>query len=48
MTEKLKLLLDRCKCGVYLSVNEHRDVYMPVSDFLIEEDCSGASPQRIS
>lgn len=25
--DKLKQLLDRCECGVYLNVNTHRDVY---------------------
>lgn len=25
--DKLKLLLARCKCGVFLMVNEHRDYY---------------------
>lgn len=27
MQDKLKELLARCKCGVYLTVNEHRDYY---------------------
>lgn len=26
-TDKLKTLLKRCKCGVFLTVNEHRDYY---------------------
>lgn len=25
--DKLKLLLNRCKCGVHITVNDHRDVY---------------------
>lgn len=25
--DKLKQLLERCKCGVFLTVNEHRDYY---------------------
>lgn len=25
--DKLKKLMARCKCGVYLAVNEHRDYY---------------------
>lgn len=25
--DKLKILLERCKCGVYLTINEHRDYY---------------------
>ncbi len=25
--DKLTLLINRCKCGVHLTVNDHRDVY---------------------
>ena len=25
--DKLKTLLARCKCGVHLTINDHRDVY---------------------
>lgn len=32
--EKLKELLTRCKCGVHLTVNEHRDKYKTVSEAL--------------
>lgn len=32
--DKLKQLLSRCKCGVYLTVNEHRDVYNSTVDAL--------------
>ncbi len=32
--DKLKELLARCKCGVYLVVNEHRDVYESAADAL--------------
>ncbi len=35
-TDKLKKLLERCKCGVYLSVNEHRDYYQTAADRLKE------------
>lgn len=31
---KLKQLMARCKCGVYLTVNEHRDVYRTAADAL--------------
>jgi len=31
---KLKELLGRCKCGVYLTVNQHRDYYETVSEYL--------------
>lgn len=27
-TDKLAALLARCKCGVYITVNEHRDSYL--------------------
>ena len=31
---KLQTLLARCKCGVYLTVNEHRDSYESATDRL--------------
>lgn len=34
--DKLKLLLERCKCGVYITVNEHRDIYQSAVDKLAE------------
>ena len=36
--DKLKELLSRCKCGVYVSVNEHRDMYESVEDHLSHRD----------
>jgi hypothetical protein len=35
--ENLKKILDRCKCGVYLEVNKHRDYYETVEKSLNEE-----------
>jgi hypothetical protein len=32
--EKLKDLLARCKCGVFLTVNEHRDYYQTAKEAL--------------
>ncbi len=32
--DKLKTLLDRCKCGVFLAVNEHRNYYETPADRL--------------
>lgn len=32
--DKLKELMSRCKCGVFLHVNEHRDYYQKVEDYL--------------
>lgn len=31
---KLKMLLAQCKCGVHLTINDHRDVYKPVAEAL--------------
>ncbi|HZL98654.1 MAG TPA: hypothetical protein VFD43_00250 [Planctomycetota bacterium] len=35
-SDKLVALLARCKCGVYLSVNEHRDFYQSVEKWIEE------------
>lgn len=32
--DKLKTLLGRCKCGVHITVNDHRDVYQTVESAL--------------
>jgi hypothetical protein len=34
--DKLKELLARCKCGVFLTVNEHRDYYETATERLDE------------
>jgi hypothetical protein len=34
--DKLKTLLERCKCGVFLTVNEHRDYYQSPQEKLGE------------
>jgi hypothetical protein len=34
--DKLKQLLDKCKCGVFLTVNEHRDYYETAEQRLAE------------
>lgn len=36
-TEKLNKILKRCKCGVYLNVNAHRDYYETVRDSINEK-----------
>ena len=36
--EKLSILLNRCKCGVYLTVNEHRDDYCSVEQWLNDKN----------
>lgn len=46
MTDKLRRLLARCKCGVYLTVNEHRDNYESAAE-VIEDAESMECPPRI-
>jgi hypothetical protein len=41
VTDKLLALLARCKCGVYLEVNNHRDFYQSVKDYLDEQCANG-------
>lgn len=36
MVDKLKELLSLCKCGVFLTVNEHRDYYFTAEEALDE------------
>lgn len=42
---KLNTLLDRCKCGVYLTINQHRDYYQTAEVALIELDSCQCPPQ---
>jgi len=42
---KLKGLLSRCKCGVFISVNEHRDYYETVEQKLEEISCLECPPE---
>jgi len=43
--EKLQKLLDRCKCGVHLTVNQHRDYYQTAEEALKEKDCYECPPK---
>jgi len=45
--DKLKELLARCKCGVYLTVNEHRDYYDTIG-MRLNEYASMEAPPDIS
>lgn len=42
--DALKKLLTRCKCGVYLTVNEHRDYYATPAQRLEEIESLDCSP----
>lgn len=44
--DKLKELLIRCKCGVYLTVNEHRDYY-DTAAFALDEAKGRECPPEI-
>ena len=41
--DKLKELLARCKCGVYVQVNVHRDEYQTAAQWWDGQDISGDS-----
>ena len=49
MTDKLAELLSKCKCGVFLTVNEHRDYYQAAEDRLDDldsiDDATNLSPE---
>lgn len=45
--DKLKLLMSHCKCGVYLTVNEHRDYYQS-AEVKLEEYAVRECPPDIS
>ena len=38
MREAFLVLLSKCECGVYLSINRHRDYYQTVEEYLIDEE----------
>ena len=38
MNEQFLAILKRCKAGVYLTINQHRDYYQDVQTFLSEEE----------
>lgn len=42
--EKLQKLLDICKCGVYLTVNEHRSCYETAEEALDKKKCLECPP----
>ncbi len=43
--DKFKELLAKCKCGVFVSVNEHRDYYKSVEDQLEERKRRECQPE---
>ena len=42
---KLKELLGKCKCGVFLSINEHRDYYQTADEALKEKEDFECPPE---
>lgn len=39
--DKLKKLISECECGVYVTVNEHRDMYETAAQWLEKQDLLG-------
>lgn len=44
--DKLSELLARCKCGVYVQINVHRDVYDTASQWWEQQDCISGDSLR--
>lgn len=44
-TDKLKDLLSRCKCGVFVTVNEHRDYYETAAEHLGDAEGRECPPE---
>lgn len=44
VTDKLTELLKRCKCGVLLTINEHRDFYETAEDAILEQESFDRQP----
>ena len=45
MSDKLKRILDRCKCGVFITINEHRDLYKTAKEGLEDLKCLECPPE---
>lgn len=43
--DKLKELLSKCKCGVFVIVNQHRDYYKTAEEALGELECLECPPE---
>lgn len=43
--EKLQKLLDKCKCGVHLTVNQHRGYYQTAEEALKEKEGYECPPE---
>ncbi|HAR45572.1 MAG TPA: hypothetical protein DCS05_05195 [Nitrospiraceae bacterium] len=46
--DKLQNLLNRCKCGVHITVNAHRDYYQTAAEALEEKKLTQSIPPEIS
>ena len=47
MTDKLARLIARCKAGVHITINEHRNYYETAEYYLSERDQRGDEPLEI-
>lgn len=43
--DKLKILMNRCKCGIILHINQHRDYYRTAAEQLEEMSCYECPPE---
>lgn len=41
----MKEIIERCKCGIYLEVNRHRDYYDTIEEAITEENERNTEPE---
>jgi hypothetical protein len=46
--DKLKELLSRCKCGVFVTVNHHRDYYESVEQYMGDREISRVDARKVA
>lgn len=45
LDDKLKYVFERCKCGIFIVINEHRDYYEPAEKALEDARRNGYLPK---
>mgnify|MGYP003443594134 CR=1 FL=1 len=46
--DKFKALVSKCAASVELSVNEHKDIYQSVSEFISDDDKEDIKPEVLA
>lgn len=43
--DKLKRIMELCKCGIHITINEHRDIYKTAEEALEDSKCLECPPE---